>query len=500
MEANAASEHDVLILGGGTAGCVLAARLSEEPDRTVCVVEAGPDYGRLDEGRWPAELLDPTDPPDSHDWEPGGELSGARCKVVGGCSVHNASFVVWPSREDCDEWEQFGGSGWTFAALEPCLRRCEELLNARPLEDAERNPWARELREGAAVVGIPTIEDLNDLDEARGVAWIPVNVSRGARWSTALAYLDEARGRPNLEVLADTLIDRVLVSDGHARGAVVHGPSGARELRAGLVVLSAGAYGSPAILLRSGIGPEDQLAEHGIATEIALAGVGRNLVDHPGMSLGFRPGAELIRELDVRSGSGRMFRAGTIARAGSASCPADTWDLHLLSWTPLEEEGGWRARLSAYAMKPRSTGTVRLRDADPASLPLVEHGFISDPGGEDFETILDGAEQLRLIAANRIEAGTIEAEVDPGPAASGREGLAEHLRASVRGYFHPVGTCRLGQADEPEAVVDADCRLYGVDNLYVCDASVMPTIPRANTNLLTVAIAERIAERLSRRS
>jgi choline dehydrogenase-like flavoprotein len=492
----AEDSFEVLILGGGTAGCVLAARLSENPERTVCLVEAGTDYGHLDEGHWPADLLDPTDPPTSHDWEPGGELSGARCKVLGGCSAHNASFVVWPSPEDCDEWEPFGGSAWTFAELEPYLRRAEGRLRTRPLEDEERNPWARQLLEGATALGLQPIDSLNDFDAARGIAWIPVNVSRGARWSTALAYLDEARARPNLDVVADTLIERVLVSDDHAEGAVVHGPSGSSELRAGLVIVSAGAYGSPAILLRSGIGPGEQLTEHGIPAQIDLAGVGGNLVDHSGVSIGFKPSAELIEELEDQSRSGRMFRAGTIARAGSASCPQDTWDLHLLSWTPRDEEGAWGARFSAYAMKPQSTGNVRLRDADPASLPQVEHGFISDAAGQDSATILDGLEQLRQIAANRIEAGAIETEIEPGPAAEGRQGLAEHLRANVRGYFHPVGTCRVGSADDPEAVVDGNCRLHGIDNLYVCDASVMPTIPRANTNLITVAIAEQIADSL----
>jgi choline dehydrogenase len=489
--------YDVLILGGGTAGCVLAARLSENPDRSVCIVEAGPDYGPFDAGRWPKELLDPTNPPDSHDWEPGGELSGARCKVLGGCSVHNASFIVWPSREDCDEWERFGGPAWTFDALEPYLRSCQERLRTRPLEEEECNPWAREMREGAAAMGMPTIEDLNDLEQPEGIAWIPVNVSRRARWSTALAYLDEARQRLNLTILADTLIDRVIVNGGRASGAVVNPPSGTAELRAGMVVLSAGAYGSPAILLRSGIGPEEHLTKRGIAVRLPLAGVGRNLIDHSGVSLGFKLGAELRREVEEAGRSGRLFRAGTIARARSTRCADGTWDLHFLSWTPFDEESGWGARLSAYAMKPLSTGVVRLRDANAASLPQVEHGFVSDPAGADFETIIDGLEMLREIAADRIEAGAIEAEVDPGPAAKGREGLAEHLRGNVRGYFHPVGTCRIGPADDAGAVVDGSCRVHGTDNLYICDASVMPTIPRANTNLITVAIAERIAASLA---
>lgn len=487
---------DVLILGGGTAGCVLAARLSERTDRSVCLVEAGPDYGHFDEGRWPADLLDPTDPPDSHDWEPGGELSGARCKVIGGCSAHNACFVVWPTRADCEEWRRFGGDAWGYEALEPYLRRCAERLCTRVVEAEERNPWARGLIEGAVAAGIPEIDDLNDPGEPRGIAWVPVNVSRGARWSTALAYLDQARSRQNLTIVAETLIARLTVDGDRAAGATVIGADGETELSAETIIVSAGAYGSPAVLLRSGIGPEAELGRHGLETRIPLDGVGQNLIDHPGASIELRLAPRLSKELEEANRSGRMFRAGAIARAGSDRCPEDSFDLHLLGWTPLDDAGAWGGRLSAYAMKPRSTGRVTLRDPSPSSLPRVEHGFISDPDGSDLETIVDGLQILREIAADRVEAGAIEAEIDPGPEAAGRPGLTDHLRRNVRGYFHPVGACRIGGASDPNAVVDGGCRLHGTENVYVCDASVMPTIPAANTNLTTVAIAERIAERL----
>src|SRR5690349_1299738 len=194
------SRFDVLILGGGTAGCVLAARLSEDPRRHVCLVEAGPDYGPFDGGAWPADLVDPRKPSSSHDWYPTEETSLSRARVIGGCSAHNAAFVVWGDRRDHDGW---GAEGWGFDSIEPYLRRAQRAIRTRPLEDDELGPWARAVREAAPEVGIPVLDDFNDLSSPAGAAYLPVNASGFARWNTAFAYLDDARPRDNLTVLGD---------------------------------------------------------------------------------------------------------------------------------------------------------------------------------------------------------------------------------------------------------------------------------------------------------
>ena len=490
--------YDVVILGGGTAGCVLAARLSENGRRTVCLVEAGPDYGPFNWDSWPADLVDPRAPSDSHDWYPEAEMSLSRARVIGGCSAHNAAFVVWGDRRDYDDW---AAPGWGFDSIEPYLRQAEQTISTRPLRDEELGPWARAIREAAPEAGIPALDDLNDVSSPVGAAYIPVNVDRFARWNTAFAYLDGARTRENLTVIGDALVDRILLDGQHPHGAVVLVDGQAVELRANLVIVSAGAFGSPGILMRSGIGPGEQLAELGIGVALDLPGVGANLQDHCGINIVFRATPELGRELDRQDASGRMVGSGTIVRAASRGCVAGTWDIHLVSWAARDTEGitggEWRVQLSPYVMKPASTGAVRLRSPDPQDPLEINLGFLSDPKAADVAVVVDGAEIVRQFAATEVLGRLLAAEARPGPEHATRDQLASYARDNVRGYFHGVGTCRIGAEADPGAVVDATGAVQGLERLYVCDASIIPTIPRANTNLTTIAVAERIAELLA---
>jgi choline dehydrogenase len=499
---------DVLILGGGTAGCVLAARLSEDPSCSVRLLEAGPDYGAHDDGRWPGEMLDARAVPKSHDWGLEDDVSLLRARIVGGCSAHNACFVVWGAREDYDEWLERGGDAWTFASLEPYLRRAEAQLRTREPRPEKLSAWHRGALEAAVELGFPRLGSLNDLDAAEGVAPIPLNAVEGVRWSTAFAYLDAARTRANLELVADALVDRVLLDGDRAIGALSRVRGEAREFRAARVVVAAGAYGSPAILMRSGIGPADHLREQGIEVALAREGVGSNLVDHSGVNVFFQPNERLTEELLAQEERGLLFQGQCAIRARSAACPQGLWDLHLLPWASLIGtwpgqpetaiiEGDFEAHITVFAMKPASRGRVRLRAADADALPLVEQRFISDPEGGDLAAILDGVERVRELAAGPQLAGLIDHEAFPGAAVADRESLAAWARDVIRGYFHPVGTCAMGPGEDERAVVDASGRVHGVEGLHVADASVMPTIPRANTNLATVAIAERLAEAIA---
>lgn len=491
--------YDVVILGGGAAGCVLAARLSEDPTRSVCLVEAGPDYGPFDGGSWPADLVDPRAPSDSHDWYPGAEMSLSRARVIGGCSSHNAAFVVWGDRRDHDEWRS---PGWDFDSIAPYLRGAERAIGTRPLRDEELGPWARAVREAAPEAGIAVLDDLNDLSSPEGAAYVPVNVNGFARWNTAFAYLDAARARENLTVIGGALVDRVLLDGRRARGAVALVDGNAVEFGGDLVIVCAGAFGSPGLLMRSGIGPSAHLGELGIAVASNLPGVGANLQDHCGINIVFRASPELERELNRQDEGARMVGSGTIVRAASRACAEGTWDIHLVSWAARDGQqitgGEWRVQLSPYVMKPASTGSVRLRSPSPREALEIDIGFLSDPEGADLAVVVDGAELVRRFAATTTLGPRVALEALPGPRVATRDQLSSYVRENVRGYFHAVGTCRMGPDGDRAAVVDATGAVHGLECLYVCDASIMPTIPRANTNLTTIAVAERIAELLTR--
>jgi choline dehydrogenase len=437
---------DVVVLGGGTAGCVLAARLSEDPARRVCLVEAGPDYGPHAAGRWPEDILDASWLAFSHCWETDHEdRSQLRARILGGCSSHNACVILEGAPADYDEW----GSGWSYEELRPHLDRARETFRTRALRAEELTPWHRAFADAG---GDGTI--VHD-----------VNAVEGVRWNAAFAYLDPARDRSNLTILGDTLVDRVLLDGTRAVGAA----TSAGELWADEVVLAASAYGSPAILLRSGIGPELGLP------------VGEGLLDHVGVGAAWAPTQRAIddtRRFDQDGGTLAMAQVTLALR--SRACAEDTWDL--CAFPAVERDGdGYELSAAAFAMKPVSRGRVRLNGPDPRTPLAIEHGFLADE--RDAAVLIDGFEQLRGLVDDPAVRAYAGEEVRPGRGVSSDE----HVRANARGFFHPTGTCAIG------SVVDGDGRVLGYEGLRVADASIMPTIPRANTNLSTAAVAERIA-------
>jgi choline dehydrogenase len=422
------------VLGGGAAGCALAGRLSENPDRTVCLVEAGPDYGHLSEGLWPADILDPRWlAVESHLWERDDpeDRSQSRARVLGGCSAHNACVILEGARSDYD-W----GPGWSYDEFAPYLRRAGETLQTHVLPDEELTPWHRAFREAGGDDSIVH----------------PVNIVDGVRWHSGFAYVDPARGRENLTILADTLVDRVLLDDGRAPGAV----AGGRELEADVVAVSAGAYGSPGILLRSGI---DELP------------VGEGLVDHVGTGAAWEPTERLLKETAAHEAEHGLYMGQVTVAVG------DKFIFPALDTGP--EISG-----AAFAMKPHSRGSVRLNGPEPETPLHIDHGFLSDE--RDVEVLTEAFERLRELAESEPVKPYRGAQLRPGT----EVGAEEHVRATARGFFHPVGTCAIG------SVLDEQCRVLGYENLYVIDASAIPQIPAANTNLTTIALAERMAERL----
>jgi choline dehydrogenase len=496
--------YDVVVLGGGSAGCVLAARLSEDPDRSVCLIEAGPDYGPYAEGRWPDDLLDAHDLPVSHDWGIEGGWPSWRARVLGGCSAHNGCFVVWGSPADYDEWGAAGNPGWSHADLDPYRRRCEHALRARPSRIEDLEPFERAGLEGAVELGLPLLEDFDDPRANQGAAAIKVNAVGAVRWNAAFAYLDPARGRPNLTIMADTLVDRLHLEGSRVAGVIVRVDGQQVEVAADRVVVAAGAYGSPAVLLRSGLGPAEELAAASIEVEAELPGVGRNLADHPGLDVWLRPRAGLLAATAAHYAADPA-RAQSVIRAQSQRGAVGRSDIDIVIGVgetepdePPFASGERLAEIFVCALKPESRGRVRIRSADPEALPVVEHGFLTDPDGHDVAVLVDGVRLARRLAGTKALSGLCEGELAPGPDLEDGE-LQAYAHRWVGGHWHPVGTCRMGPETDPDAVVDHHGCVHGFDNLFVADASVLPTIPRANTHLPVLAVAERIAELLRHR-
>ena len=354
--------YDVAVVGGGTAGCVLAARLSEDPDRRVCLIEAGPDYGARGSGAWPDDLLDPRTFCFTHDWGTGGEDDrslGAR--VIGGCSTHNACMAVVGTPADYDEW----GHAWRYEAFAPYLARARDMLRVVSANTAEPAPLHIAFLEAAGDAGLHVLDNPDDPAQPVGRATLPANVVEGTRWNAAFAYLDPARSRPNLSVLAEAAVDRLILDGERAVGVLT---AAGERIDAGVVVLAAGAYFTPAILLRSGVGPEDELARHSIPVVLALP-VGEALLDHHGTGIGWERTPVLDRETaDHVARTGPVFRPHSFVKAASTSCAPGSWDVHLLSWvSPSDDGSGYEAGMSVFHMKPGSAGCVRLRSGDPSA-------------------------------------------------------------------------------------------------------------------------------------
>lgn len=482
---------------------MLASRLSEDPGRSVCLIEAGPDHGAYADGRWPKDLVFANELATSHDWGFAGGWPSWRAKVVGGCSAHNGCFVAWGSPADFDRWAEAGNEGWSYDGLEPYRRRGVEMLRARPSRIEDLDPFMRAGLDAAVEIGLPVLEDFDDPRSLEGTAPILVNAVGDVRWNAAFAYLDPARERPNLTIVADALVDRLRFDGDRATGTIVRVEGEELEISADLVVLAAGAYGSPAILLRSGIGPAAELARLSIDVRANVPGVGRNLVDHPRVEVMHAPSEELLARTRDHL-AGRPARAQTLIKARSETCPAGTWDLHFVlfvrrSFSPDGlASGDPMAHFFVHAMQPASRGSVRIASRDPGVLPIVDHGFLSDDAGRDVTTLASGIRIARRLAAARAMEGLLRDERAPGPGVPEVE-LAGYMRGSVGGYWHPVGTCRMGPAGDAGAVVDPTGRLHGSENVYVADASIMPTIPASNTHLPVIAVAERIAELLGER-
>lgn len=502
-------QYDDIIVGGGSCGAVLAARLSEDPARRVALVDAGPDYATVD--------LTPVDLSDSwrmslrdHDWGfaaeavPGRAIPYPRGRVIGGSSAVNATIALRGVPADYDEWAGLGNDAWAWAKVLPYFRRLEDdaagadelhgrggPVPIRRWRPYELIPTQRAFLEVCRRLGYAEVADHNH-PEASGVGSFPQNRRGRLRVSTAIAYLLPARERRNLTIRPRCLVDRVLFDDLRAVGVEVVSSAGRERLRGRRVTLAAGAIGSPAILLRSGVGPRDALLELGIDARVDLPGVGANLADHPVTRLLLVPSAD---SCDLQTPLAQVVLRYT----APGSDEFNDMQQVIFSHVDVAAIGGPQAVAAVGAPlaiglpvaleRPRGRGRLSLASRDPRAAPIIELNFAADP--EDLRRLMEGVRLAWQIAHQpELVRHTDRVAVLTDAAMSSDEALAAYVRATVATQFHPCGTARMGPPDDAMAVVDQRCRLRGVDQLGVVDASVMPTIPRANINLTCIMIAE----------
>ena len=478
---------DVVVVGGGSSGAVVAARLAERGVQ-VALLEAGPDHGHRTEGRWPHELLDARALALTHDWGyRDNTWTYERARVIGGCSAHNGAIAAVGHRRDYDDW---GLDGWFGVDVAPLFAAVVEKMRVRAYRFEEVVPYHAQCIQAAEAVGWTIASDLCDLDANESFGLETVNIVDGVRWNTSFAYLDPMRSRTNLRIVGDVLVDRVVETPS---GVVIHAEQHGERVVFGAnrVVVAAGVYGSPAILQRSGIGDPARLRSVGVEVVHARLGVGANLHDHPMVTVDRAIGPELQKWIDSVAATGFLPEEQTLGKVASSHALDGIFDTHVYPVLASNQTSllHGRVAMEVACVSPRSRGRVDITSADPSLAPHIDHRYLGDATGHDLAVLREG-----VATANKLFAQPMLRTLLGGPVTDLTTDDA--IRACVHHYYHPVGTCRMGPADDPLAVCDAAGRVHGLTRVVVADASLMPQIPRANTNLPSVMIGERIAAQL----
>ena len=506
---------DVVIIGAGSAGCALAYQLCQTGGLSICLVEAGPDYGPLSDGRWPPELLDPRHDPVSHDWgyqverQEGPNFVDARARVVGGCSAHNDCAAIWGVPDDYDAWAEAGNPGWSYDALRPLVQRIEGVspdsstpyrgldgpLYTRRMREEELSIYQRYFIEACVADGFPRVDDMSAPEPEEGVGAYHVNVKDSMRWNAALAFLDPVRRHPGLTILPETLTDRLIIEGNRAAGVVCQSKDGTVEVRAERLVLSAGAYGSPAILMRSGIGPGDHLRELDIDVKIDLPGVGRNLHDHPSFYMQYLPTSGTWQTITRVQAEHDTYLGQVILKAKSPFCQG-AFDLHILPSQVIRTLEDQTLELFVCNMAPYPEEKCGSDGKDPDLSPRILTRYLSDPEGRDMAVLTYGLSLARSLAGKEPLASAFDRESEALSRLPSEGEISDYLKLNIGNYNHAVGTCKMGPASDPEAVVDSRGRVREMEDLYVADASIIPTIPLANTNLTSMLIGMKLGDHL----
>jgi len=521
--------YDYVIVGAGSAGCVLAARLTETPGVRVLLLEAGrrDNSWQIDMPSAVGSLLSS----DRFNWnylsepEPfleGRRLTHPRGKVLGGSSSINGMVYIRGHALDYDGWARGGASGWSYADVLPYFKRAEQHLHGGdpyhgsdgPLSvfapDVERSPLTAAFVRAAAEAGYPLTTDVNG-EQQEGFGRIDRTTRNGRRWSAARAYLRPAMSRPGLLIQTEALVHRILLDNGRAIGVDYSVQGQCTQARAGAeVILCAGAVNSPQILLLSGIGPADDLRAAGVEPIQDLPGVGAHLNDHPDIVVQHRC-LQPVSLYGASRGAGKLlaglrwflrhdgvaasnhFEAGGFIRSRPG---IDFPDLQL-TFMPLAIQPGTVNDVGTHSyqvhidlMRPRSLGRIEIRSADPSAAPSLLFNYLKDP--QDRQDLRTSVRLTREILAQPALAPFRGEEISPGVNTQTDAEIDAFIRKGVETCYHPVGTCRMGVGTD--CVVDEQCRVRGIEGLRVVDASVMPTIVSGNTNAPTIMIAERASD------
>ncbi len=500
--------HDVIIVGAGSSGCAIAARASEDPNRTVLLLEAGPDYSDL--SQLPHDLHNShNNSYTAHDWKLSHnpvrdrEVRFPRGRVVGGSSAVNTAIALRGMPEDFEEWAWQGLPEWDWAGVLPAYRRLERDLDygdkpyhgdAGPISIrryplAEMGPQHLAFLDAARTLGYPDCQDANDPD-SWGSGPQPMNKLGRLRVSCAIGYLAPARARRNLTIRPNATVLRLVAGNGRCTGVEVRNADGTIEtLRAKLVVLSAGALMTPAILMRSGLGPRAHLEQHGVPVLSDIPGVGQNLCDHPALSVTMTPRDPTMIDHD------KPIIQTILRYTAEGSDKRNDLQIEMISFT------GTRTRpqfaIAGVLEYQHGRGELTLASANPDAAPIIHQRFCEHES--DLARLASCYRDVLAFTRAKPVSGMIEAVDFPRGGNPTTEEIATLIRRFAGSGYHPCGTAKMGPASDPLAVADQYGRAHHFDGLAIADASVMPFAPRANTNLTAIMIGERVGEWLRTR-
>jgi choline dehydrogenase len=504
---DAIDRFDYVVIGGGTAGSVIASRLTEDPDIRVAVIEGGPsDIDRpevLTLRRWLGLLGGELDYDYPTTEQPRGNsyIRHSRARVLGGCSSHNTLISFKPLPGDWDEWAKAGADGWDAASMDPYFARLRN--NIVPVDEKDRNAIARDFVDAAqTALGVPRVEGFNKEPFHEGVGFFDLayHPENNKRSSASVAYLHPFLDRPNLLLMLETWACRLeLDESGRATGVRVRTEDGGELLVEAEreVLVCAGAVDTPRLLLHSGIGPRRDLEALGIPVVHDLPGVGENLLDHPESVIVWETDGPIPENSAMDSDAGLFVR-----RDPGAQGPDLMFHFYQIPFTDNPERLGYEKPEHGVSMtpnipKPRSRGRLYLTSADPSVKPALDFRYFTDEEDYDGRTLVDGIRIAREIAKTEPLAGRLKREVCPGPELTSDEELSEYARKVAHTVYHPAGTCRMGAVSDELAVVGPDLRIRGLGGIRIADASVFPTMPAVNPMIGVLMVGEKCAELLT---